>query len=79
MHYFIFTFEVYLNFNYVAGGKIGKPSLLNKPQNLFMLKVLNKHYSKIFRNAENLKIKIKQTKKVFYYEYEIESIDFIEI
>ena len=82
MHYFIYTFEVFSNFDFVAGGKFGRTTLLNNPKNLSSLKELiglNEYYARVFKTKENLNIRVTGSKKVSRKEYERESVDFIEI
>lgn len=79
MSYFIFTFEIYLNSIYKAGGTVGRITVLNAINQAPIIRKLTQYYTRVFSKTDNITVKILNVKKVERNEYLVEAIDFTGI
>ncbi len=79
MNYFIFTFEIYLDSVYKAGGKVGRITLIKTVPEKKVVEILTGYYTKIFSTSNNLTLKIVKIQEVDNVEYQLESLEFVII
>lgn len=79
MNYFIYTFEIYLDSVYKAGGKVGMISLLKSAQEKGIIRNLTEYYTKVFSASGNIEVKILKVDRVQHQEYILESDDFVKL
>ena len=79
MHYFIFTFKIYLDSVYIADGKIGKITLLSVINDEPVKVSIIKHFTHILKPDGNLTVQISNVRKVYQDTFEQEAVDFIEL